>query len=155
MKLSKTILFTNNHISGLILRLTLGLVILPHGLQLLLGWFGGYGFSGSMSYFTGAAGLPWIVAFLVIMLQSIGALLILAGAGARLMAFAYIIMFFGMIVTAHADYGFFMNWAGNQKGEGFEYHLLVMGLAVLLMLNGSGRFSFDYFMSKSLLKQSA
>lgn len=77
MKLSKTILFTNNHISGLILRLTLGLVILPHGLQLLLGWFGGYGFSGSMSYFTGAAGLPWIVAFLVIMLQSIGALLIL------------------------------------------------------------------------------
>lgn len=155
MKLSKTILFTSNHISGLILRLTLGLVILPHGLQLLLGWFGGYGFSGSMSYFTGAAGLPWIVAFLVIMLQSVGALLILAGAGARLMAFAYIIMFFGMIVTAHADYGFFMNWAGNQKGEGYEYHLLVIGLSALLLLNGSGRFSFDYFMSKSLLKQSA
>lgn len=155
MKLSKTILFTNDHISGLILRLTLGLVILPHGLQLLLGWFGGYGFSGSMSYFTEAAGLPWIVAFLVIMLQSIGALLILAGAGVRLMAFAYIIMFFGMIVTAHADYGFFMNWDGSQKGEGYEYHLLVMGLAALLLLNGSGKFSFDYMVSKSLLKQSA
>lgn len=155
MKLSKTILFTSNHISGLILRLTLGLVILPHGLQLLLGWFGGYGFSGSMGYFTGEAGLPWIVAFLVIMLQSIGAILILAGVGVRLVAFAYIIMFFGMIVTAHADYGFFMNWAGNQKGEGYEYHLLVIGLAALLLLNGSGRFSFDYFMSKSLLKQSA
>lgn len=153
MKLTQTLLHTQNHFSGLLLRLTLGLVILPHGLQLLLGWFGGYGFTGSMQYLTGDAGLPWIVAFLVIMLQSAGALLILAGAGVRLIAFAYVFMFIGMIVTAHADYGFFMNWAGNQKGEGYEYHLLVIGLALLLVLNGSGRFSLDYMITKSFLKK--
>lgn len=155
MKLSQTIVHTNDHVSGILLRLTLGIVMLPHGLQLLLGWFGGYGFNGSMQYFTGAAGLPWLVAFLVIMLQSVGAILILAGAGARLIASAYIIMFIGMIATAHADYGFFMNWAGNQEGEGYEYHLLVIGLALLLLLNGAGKYSFDYFASKRWLKQPA
>lgn len=155
MKILKTITHTHDHISGILLRLTLGLVILPHGLQLLLGWFDGYGFNGSMQYFTGVAGLPWIVSFLVIMLQSVGAVLLLAGAGVRLLAISYIIMFIGMIVTAHADYGFFMNWNGNQKGEGYEYHLLVIGLASLLLINGAGKLSFDYFASKSWLKQAA
>ncbi len=155
MKLAQTIVHTNDHVSGILLRLTLGLVILPHGLQLLLGWFGGYGFTGSMQYFTGVAGLPWVVSFLVIMLQSIGALLILAGAGVRLMAFSYIIMFIGMIVTAHSDYGFFMNWDGSQKGEGFEYHLLVIGLALLLLLNGAGKFSIDYLASRNWFKKPA
>ncbi len=153
MKFLQTITNTNDHVSGLLMRLTLGIVILPHGLQLLLGWFGGYGFNGSMQYFTGVAGLPWIVAFAVIMLQSVGALLLLTGTGARLLAMSYIIMFIGMIVTAHADYGFFMNWNGNQKGEGYEYHLLVIGLALLLVINGAGKFSFDYVASKSWLKQ--
>lgn len=152
MKILQTITHTNDHVSGLLLRLTLGIVILPHGLQLLLGWFGGYGFNGSMQYFTGVAGLPWLVAFSVIMLQSVGAVLLLTGAGARLVAIAYIFMFFGMIVTAHADYGFFMNWDGNQKGEGYEYHLLVIGLALILAINGAGKFSFDYFASKSILQ---
>lgn len=153
MKLAQTIVHTNDHVSGILLRLTLGLVILPHGLQLLLGWFGGYGFTGSMQYFTGVAGLPWLVSFLVIILQSIGAILILAGAGVRLMALSYIIMFIGMIVTAHSDYGFFMNWDGSQKGEGFEYHLLVIGLALLLMLNGAGKFSIDYLASRNWFKK--
>ncbi len=153
MKILQTITQTNDHVSGLLLRLTLGIVILPHGLQLLLGWFGGYGFNGSMQYFTGVAGLPWLVAFAVIMLQSVGAVLLLTGAGTRLIAMAYIFMFMGMIVTAHADYGFFMNWNGNQKGEGYEYHLLVIGLALLLVINGAGKFSFDYVATKSLLKR--
>ena len=153
MKILQTITHTNDHVSGLLLRLTLGIVILPHGLQLLLGWFGGYGFNGSMQYFTGVAGLPWLVAFTVIMLQSVGAVFLLTGAGTRLMAIAYIIMFIGMIVTAHSDYGFFMNWDGNQKGEGYEYHLLVIGLALLLVINGAGKFSVDYIASKSRVQQ--
>ncbi len=153
MKFLQTITHTNDHVSGLLLRLTLGIVILPHGLQLLLGWFDGYGFNGSMQYFTGVAGLPWIVAFAVIMLQSAGAVLLLTGTGTRLVALSYIIMFIGMIITAHADYGFFMNWYGHQKGEGYEYHLLVIGLALLLVINGAGKFSFDFVASKSWLKQ--
>ncbi|ULQ54240.1 DoxX family protein [Flavihumibacter fluvii] len=155
MKLAQTIVHTENHVSGLLLRLTLGIVILPHGLQLLLGWFGGYGFNGSMQYFTGSVGLPWLVAFSVIVLQSLGALLILAGAVTRVMAFSTIILFIGMIVTAHAEHGFFMNWGGNQQGEGFEYHILVIGLALLLLINGAGNFSFDYFASKTWIKKAA
>ncbi len=152
MKLTQAILHTENHVNGLLLRLTLGIVILPHGLQLLLGWFGGFGFNGSMQYFTGSVGLPWLVAFLVIVLQSLGALLILAGVATRVMAFSTMMLFTGMIVTAHLDHGFFMNWGGNQQGEGYEYHILVIGLALLLLINGGGKFSFDYFASKTWLK---
>jgi putative oxidoreductase len=138
---------TDNHKAGLIYRLTLGIVLLPHGCQLMLGWFGGYGFSGSMNYLTTAAGLPWLIAFLVIFLQFFGSLLILAGFGSRLIAPAIVIMFVGMIVTSHLDNGFFMNWAGNQNGEGFEFHLLVIGLALALFINGSGKYSVDRFVS--------
>jgi putative oxidoreductase len=138
---------TENHITGFIIRLTLGVVILPHGLQLLFGWFGGFGFTGSMNYFMQTAGLPWIISFLVILLQSAGAVLVLTGALARLNAAAIIILFTGMIVTAHLDHGFFMNWDGSQKGEGFEYHILVIGLAFLLMINGAGKYSLDFYLS--------
>lgn len=134
---------SGNHTTGLVARLTLGLIILPHGLQLLFGWFGGYGFTGSMQYFTATVGLPWIVGFLVILLQSLGALLLIAGFAARVLAIATIFLFAGMIVTAHLDYGFFMNWDGTQKGEGFEYHLLVIGLALLLLIDGAGKYSVD------------
>lgn len=140
---------SGDHARGLIARLTLGMVILPHGLQLLFGWFGGYGFSGSMQYFTDTVGLPWIVGFLVILLQSLGSLLLIAGAAARPLALAIIFLFSGMIVTAHLDYGFFMNWYGTQKGEGFEYHLLVIGLAVLLLVDGAGKYSIDYLLVKN------
>lgn len=140
---------SGDHIRGLITRLTLGIVILPHGLQMLFGWFGGYGFSGSMAYFTDTVGLPWIVGFLVILLQSLGSLLLIAGAAARPLALAIIFLFSGMIVTSHLDYGFFMNWYGAQKGEGFEYHLLVIGLALLLMVDGAGKYSIDYLLVKN------
>ena len=144
----KQLFRTSGHINGLVTRLTIGLVILPHGLQMLFGWFNGYGFDGTMNYFTQVEGLPWIVGLLVILLQSIGSMLILAGFGGRIMALGMIGLFIGMIVTSHVDHGFFMNWAGNQKGEGFEYHLLVIGLATNLLLSGSGRYSIDHAISK-------
>lgn len=137
---------SGNHARGLISRLTLGIVILPHGLQLLFGWFGGYGFTESMKYFTDTAQLPWLVGLLVILLQSVGALLLIAGMAARPLALATIFLFTGMIVTAHLDHGFFMNWYGTQKGEGFEYHLLVIGLALLLLVDGAGKYSVDYLL---------
>lgn len=143
MKNLLNVLKTNSHKAGLVYRITLGLVLLPHGCQFLLGWFGGYGFTNSMNYLTQGAGLPWIIAFLVIFLQFFGSLFLLAGFASRIIASAMIIMFFGMIVTSHLDYGFFMNWGGNQQGEGFEYHILAIGLLVALLINGSGNFSID------------
>ena len=155
MKQLLNILQTDSHKAGLIYRITLGIVLLPHGCQFLLGWFGGYGFTGSMDYLTTGAGLPWLIAFTVIFLQFFGSLLILAGLGTRLIAPAVIIMFIGMIVTSHLDHGFFMNWGGDQAGEGFEFHLLVIGLALALTVNGSGKYSIDRLLTLKVEKESS
>jgi putative oxidoreductase len=139
---------TNEHLTGVILRITLAVVMLPHGCQLLFGWFGGYGFVGSMNYFTQVEGLPWIIGFTVILLQFLGSLLILAGVFTRLFAFGMVILFIGMIATSHWQYGLFMNWSGNQAGEGFEFHLLAIGLALVLSTNGAGAYSIDSRLTK-------
>lgn len=141
---------TNANLPGLIVRITLAVVMLPHGCQLLFGWFGGIGFEGSMNYFTQVEGLPWIVGFLVIAIQFIGALSILLGFMGRFFAFAMVLLFIGMVVTSHWQHGFFMNWMGNQQGEGFEFHVLAIGLSVALLINGSGAYSIDLRLTKKL-----
>lgn len=141
---------TDEHISGFVLRLTLAIVMLPHGCQLLFGWFNGFGFNGSMNYFTQVEGLPWLVGFGVILLQFLGVLLILFGFMGRLLAFAMTVLFIGMILTSHWQHGFFMNWMGSQKGEGFEFHLLAIGLCLTLLASGSGSYSFDALLTKKL-----
>jgi putative oxidoreductase len=126
-----------------ILRLTLGLVMLPHGIQKLLGWFGGLGFDGTMGVFTEKMGMPWIIAFLVIIAESFGSLGLLAGFLTRFVAAGLAVIMLGAITMVHLPYGFFMNWFGQQQGEGYEYHLLVIGIAAALMVTGSGRWSVD------------
>lgn len=139
---------TDEHDSGLIARITLALVILPHGAQLSFGWFGGPGFESAMDHFTQVENLPWLVGFTVIMLQVVGTLALLLGFMGRFFAAAMIVLFLGMIITSHLHHGFFMNWFGNQEGEGFEYHLLVIGLATTVLMNGSGAFSVDSVISR-------
>lgn len=135
---------------GLIARLFLGAVFLPHGLQKTLGVFGGYGFSGTMEFMTGM-GMPWIVALLVIAGESLGALGILTGFLTRLSAFGILAIMSGAIIMVHAKFGFFMNWFGNQQGEGIEYHLLAMGMALALLIGGAGRWSVDGLIARKLL----
>jgi putative oxidoreductase len=134
---------TNNDFTGLILRLTLGLILLPHGAQKMLGLFGGYGFTGTMGFFTETMHLPWIIGFLVIFIEFIGALALITGFASRIWSVLTILLFTGIILTSHLDNGFFMNWFGNQKGEGYEYHLLIIGLSLALFVNGSGKYSID------------
>jgi putative oxidoreductase len=124
-------------------RVLLGVVVFPHGAQKLLGWFGGFGFGGTMQYFTGTVGLPWVLGFAVILLESFGALALMAGLGTRLLAGAYGLLALGITFTTHVQYGFFMNWFGNQAGEGYEYFLLWLGLAASLALTGGGRYALD------------
>lgn len=139
----KKLFETNNDWSGLITRLTIGLILFPHGAQKMLGWFGGYGFSGTMGFFTDTLHLPWMVGLMVILIEFIGSISLIAGFATRWWATLTIILMTGIIITSHLDNGFFMNWLGNQKGEGFEYHLLVIGLALSSIEIGSGRFSID------------
>ena len=143
--MKQKIFLTNNDWTGFILRLTVGAIIFPHGAQKMLGWFGGYGFSGTMNYFTGTVHLPWIIAFLVIIIEFFGSLFLLAGVASRIWAVLLIALMIGIIFTSHIENGFFLNWYGTNKGEGYEYHLLVIGLSIAILLNGSGKFSVDKF----------
>jgi putative oxidoreductase len=96
-----------------------------------------------MDFLTGTVHLPWLIAFLVIMIEFFGSLSLIAGFAGRVWAVLTIILMLGIIFSAHLDNGFFMNWFGNQKGEGYEYHLLVIGLCLALLVNGSGKLSVD------------
>lgn len=145
------IIKTNNSKAASILRVALGLVLFPHGAQKLLGWFGGFGFTGTMNYFTGTLHLPWIIALLVILIEFFAALMLITGTATRVAALLIIINFIGVILTAHLNNGFFINWLGNQKGEGYEYHLLIIGMAASLLISGAGTFSVDSMMSRGKL----
>jgi putative oxidoreductase len=140
----KNLIFnTNNDLTGLVTRLTLGLILFPHGAQKMLGMFGGYGFTGTMDFFTDTMHLPWIIGFLVIIIEFIGAVSLIVGFASRIWSVLTIVLFLGIIFTSHLDNGFFMNWFGNQKGEGYEYHLLIIGLSIATLINGSGKYSVD------------
>lgn len=134
--------------TGLILRMTLGGVMFPHGAQKLLGWYGGYGFDGTMGFFTQQLGLPWIVAVLVIVGEFFGSLALLGGVLTRFSAASLIVIMLGAVTMAHLPHGFFMNWFGQQQGEGFEYHLLVIGIGAALVLTGGGKWSLDREMAQ-------
>lgn len=141
---------TDDSWAGLILRVVLGGVIFAHGAQKLLGWFGGFGFEGTMGFFTQKMGLPWLIAFLVIIGESIGSLGLIAGLFTRFTAASFVVIMLGAILTVHLPQGFFMNWFGQQQGEGFEYHLLVIAMSVVLAIIGGGKWSLDGVIAKWL-----
>lgn len=126
-----------------IARVTLGLVILPHGLQKTVGVFGGHGLSGTLDFFTDVVGLPWLVALAVILFESLGALALVFGLASRIAAAGIAAVMIGAVFTTHLGHGFFMNWSGTQAGEGFEYHLLALGLAAVVIVTGGGKASVD------------
>ena len=146
----KKLFQTNDDTAMLVLRLFLGLVFFPHGMQKVFGWFGGSGFSASMDMFTSKAGFPAALAFLAIMAESLGAAALLAGFFTRIAALGIGV---NMIVCAlgnHVKNGFFMNWMGTQKGEGFEYHLLVVAISAALIISGGGKWSLDGLIERKL-----
>ena len=130
--------------TGLALRFTLALVMFPHAIQHTTGGFGGYGYKGMMDYFTGTVHLPWIIGFMVIATEVLTPVLLVIGLAGRLTSLLLMVLMTGIILTSHLQFGFFMNWLANQKGEGYEYHLLYLGLCVALLIIGSGRYSLDH-----------
>lgn len=141
--MKQKIFYTGDHWTGFITRITLGLLMLPHGLQKTFGMFGGYGFSGTMGWFTGTMHLPWLLAAFIIMAECIGAISLIAGLATRFWAFAMIPLMIGAVLMVHISNGWFMDWNGTMNGEGYEYHIAIIALAVIVMLNGGGRYSVD------------
>jgi len=129
-------------------RVVLATVIGAHGAQKLLGWFGGWGFDGTVHWFTQDLGAPWIVAVLVVLGDSLGMLALAAGFLTRLVAAGAAATMLGAIVLVHAQNGFFMNWAGAPHGEGFELHLLALALALPLIVTGGGAWSVDAILAR-------
>lgn len=141
----KKILATDsNNTAALLARLALGIVVFAHGAQKLLGWYGGYGFEGTMGFLTGTAGLPYIIALLVILIEFFGALLLIFGFVTRLAAFAVLVNFAGVVISSHLQDGFFMNWYSEaNKAEGLEYFVLLFGLILGVLIVGGGQWSID------------
>lgn len=146
-KAFKLLCKTNNSFAPTLARLTLGIVMFPHGAQKMLGWFGGHGFTGTMHFFTSQMHIPAPLAFLAIMAEFAGSIGLIVGCLSRVAAFGIATNMVVAIFTVHIHNGFFMNWSGNQKGEGFEYHLLAIGLALIVIFYGAGKASIDAFIA--------
>lgn len=142
-KAMKALFKTNDEFAPLILRLLLGVVMFPHGAQKALGWFGGHGFAGTMHHFTENMHIPALLAFLVILAEFGGSLALLAGLFSRVAAFGIGAVMLAAALMVHWQFGFFMNWFGQQKGEGIEYHLLALAVALAVMITGGGKWSLD------------
>jgi len=143
----RKLIATDNDSAITILRLVLGVIFFAHGAQKMLGWFGGYGFTGTMGFFTGVMHIPALFAFLAIAAEFFGGVGLILGFLTRIAAFGIFSNMVVAIAMVHRQFGFFMNWTGAQKGEGYEYHLLVLVITAFLMIRGAGAASIDRMLS--------
>ncbi len=139
----------DNDFTSLILRLSLGVVMFPHGAQKAVGWYGGNGFEATMNFFTTQLSIPPYLAVLVIAAEFLGALGLIVGFLSRIAALGIGITMTVAALMFHAQHGFFMNWFGNQKGEGIEYHILAAAISLAIVIRGSGFGSLDSIFSKN------
>jgi putative oxidoreductase len=141
------IINTSDDFTLAILRLLVGVVFFAHGAQKMLGWFGGYGFTGTMGFFT-QMGIPAPFGALAIAAEFFGGLGLIVGFLARIGAFGIICNMVVAVMMVHRQNGLFMNWSGSQKGEGFEFHILAVALLGLIVIRGAGALSVDRFLSE-------
>ena len=139
----KKLFATDNSLSGTFLRAALGAVMFPHGAQKLLGLFGGQGFNASMKMFETNFHVPVYLALAAILAESVGSVALIAGFFTRLAGLAIAVDMAVAVCLVHWKNGFFMNWMGTQKGEGFEYHILAIAIGLALAIMGGGRWSVD------------
>ena len=151
----KKIINTGNDHSLLILRVVLGVVLMAHGLQKAFGWFNGFGWNNTINYFTGTVGIPALLGAFVILIETLGALFLILGFAGRINAALMGIVIIGAMVVDHVKNGFYMNWFGIQKGEGFEFDLLFIAISIALILKGSGSFSVDRLLMQFKTKESS
>jgi putative oxidoreductase len=148
--MSRRLLHTTDQPGPALARLTLALVFFPHGAQHVLGWFGGYGFAGTLQWMTGTLGFPAPLAALALVTELIAPVALLTGTGGRVAAVGIVGLMLGALTT-HVANGFFMNWFGRLPAgqEGFEYHILAIALAGTVALQGGGAWSVDWWLSSN------
>ena len=139
----RKLIATDNDSATTIVRLVLGVIFFAHGAQKMLGWFGGYGFTATMGFFTGVMHIPAVFAFLAIAAEFFGGLGLIFGTLTRVASFGVFCNMIVAVAMVHAQFGFWMNWTGAQKGEGYEYHLLALATTAFLMVRGAGAASVD------------
>jgi len=132
-----------------LVRIVLGLVILPHGLQKVFGWFGGGGIRGTLNGFA-SMGIPHPLGALAIAAESLGSFALILGLYGRVAALGIAVVMLVAALRVHRPHGFFMNWYGSSKGEGFEYHLLALALALVVIWRGSGAGSLDLLLMNAI-----
>lgn len=133
---------TDSSVATFLVRVALGAVFFPHGAQKVLGWYGGYGLQGTLGAFTEKMGIPLGLALLAIAAEFLGSIALLFGVFTRVAALGIAVVM-AVAMTMHWQYGFFMNWFGAQKGEGIEFHILALAMAVFLVIRGGGALSVD------------
>jgi putative oxidoreductase len=143
----RKLIVTDNDFATTILRLVLGVIFFAHGAQKMLGWFGGYGFTGTMGFFTGVLHIPAVFAFLAIAAEFFGGLGLIFGLLTRVASFGVFCNMIVAVAMVHSQFGFWMNWTGAQKGEGYEYHLLLLAASAFVMIRGAGAASVDRLLS--------
>lgn len=139
----RSLLSTNDDWALTFVRVALGAVFLPHGLQKTIGWFGGPGYGPTMSMFEAYMHIPALLAFLAIMAELLGGIGLILGLLTRVAAFGIAVNMVVAIIVLNHQFGPFMNWTGKQAGEGYEFHVLCIAMALALMLKGGGAASVD------------
>src|ERR1700674_2063534 len=146
----RTLIFTEEDWTLAIIRVVLGSVFFAHGAGKMLGWFGGSGFHGTMQFFTQEMGIPAVFAFLAICAEFFGSVGLITGFLSRVASGGIISIMVFAVLLSEGRNGFFMNWAGDKKGEGYEYHLLAIALSLAVLIKGAGACSFDFAISERL-----
>jgi putative oxidoreductase len=124
-------------------RVILGIIFFAHGAQKVFGWFGGPGLSQTLRTLTEVIGLPAIIALAAVGAEFVGGAALILGFAARIGALVIAVNMLAAIFMVHGKYGLFMNWFGNRKGHGIEYHLLALALAIVIIAQGAGAFTLD------------
>ena len=130
------------------LRTIAGIIIFPYGMQKLLGWFDGVGIKGTLEQMT-VRKITQFIGWLIIIGQSLGSIALIFGFLGRIAAGGLFIIFVGALIV-HLPDGWSMNWFGTKKGEGIEYHVLLLSLLLIVIVRGSGAMSIDCWLSAIL-----
>ncbi len=146
------LLQTDGSVAALIIRVALGVVMFAHGAMMALGCFGGPGLMVAARQLKQQAGVPVAAGVFFTLVELFGALALIVGLLTRPAALGIAVIMIGA-ARIHLRDGFFMNWFGQKSGEGYEYCLLALAMALSAIITGAGALSLDGLLARSLLGQ--